>query len=401
MNDRFIEQVVGARTYLVIRYPFYSYLLHRASIEEDPSIETACVNRHGKIRINAEFFDELQTPLRRAFVLAHEILHPAFGVFWRGARHHPSLCNIAHDYVINWILAQENKEWLPKGCLYDERFAGMAYEEVYYLLKSELPIKDVDGQSVRVNRGVGRKEAKGAVTTVPIDGVVDEVLIGGLGADIDRDSDGEGGGDEETDWGTVLARAAEAARMTSRLPDHLKRIVGGLLEPTIPWQEKLKMAVVEVLSKTRVDWTTPHRRSESYGYYAPREEYLGFDVSICVDTSGSISADELRRAVSEIDAIVRETSGEGRYIVGDAAVHADVSLKDFQPDLLEGGGGTSFVPHFEHLERYPTKLCVFFTDTFGQFPENEPDFPVIWAVYKPALSGGASVPFGEIVEVEV
>ena len=237
----------------------------------------------------------------------------------------------------------------------------------------------------------------------PIDGIIDISEIGGLGGDVMTDAGaGETDEDEPVEWAGVVSSAAAAARMQGKLPAHIDRMVRDILEPKIPWQDKLKLAVSEALSKTRLDWSTPHRRSEAYGVYTPREEYLGFDVSICVDTSGSISEEELKRAVSEIDYIVKQTSGEGRYIMGDASVHADIALSEFRPDILQGGGGTSFVPHFDHLEEHPTKLCIFFTDTFGEFPDYTPSFPVIWAVYKPAMqSGHVQVPFGEIIEVEV
>jgi len=419
-DDRFQIAVQAARVYLVHSYPFYSYLLHRASIVADDSIGTACVNAAGRIRINPDFFLGLDTPLKQAFILAHEILHPAFGYFWRAAKHHPRLANRAHDYVINYILSLETEAWLPGDCLFDKRFAGMAYEEVYSLIKSELPTLDTPKYgTVRVNVSSGEspggttpkngkkgdRKGKGALSggemeqilvSRPTDGVVDIGVIGGLGDDTEWEA-----GSDEVDWGMEVARAAEAARMKGDLPAHIARFVGGLLTPVISWQDQLRLAVTEALSKTRDDWSMPHRRSEAYGFYAPMERFLGFDVSVCVDTSGSVTSAELKRAVSEIQSIVEQTGGEGRYLVGDAAIHADVALRDFRPEMLSGGGGTSFVPHFEYLERYPTKMCIFFTDTFGEFPLKTPSFPVIWAVYRPAMQSGAAVPFGEIVEVDV
>ena len=411
-DEKFCLAVQAARIYLVMSYPFYSYLLHRASIVGDTGIPTACVDVNGRIRINPAFFMALKTPENQAFILAHEILHPAFGYFWRSAKHHPRLANRAHDYVINLLLEQESAQWVVSGSLLDKKFTGMPYEEVYCLLKNNLPTMNLaEHGEVRVNAGAsgdggaverGKPQKivtanEGLLASEPVDGVVDVATIGGIGIDIDFDVEPV----EPIDWGMEVARAAEAARMKGCLPAHLARFVGALLTPVIPWQDKLRLAITEVMSRTRDDWTTPHRRSEAYGYYAPTERFLGFDVSVCVDTSGSIGDAELRRAVSEIRSIVEQTGGDGRYIVGDAAVHADIALMDFHPKILEGGGGTSFIPHFEHLELYPTKLCVFFTDTFGDFPEREPAFPVIWAVYKPAMAAGAAVPFGEIIEVEV
>jgi predicted metal-dependent peptidase len=41
-------------------------------------------------------------------------------------------------------------------------------------------------------------------------------------------------------------------------------------------------------------------------------------------------------------------------------------------------------------------MLIYFTDTFGTFPEREPEYPVIWAVYESAAKA-ARVPFGEVV----
>jgi len=66
-----------------------------------------------------------------------------------------------------------------------------------------------------------------------------------------------------------------------------------------------------------------------------------------------------------------------------------------------GGGGTSFVPLFEHLRFSPTKTLIVFTDTWGTMPEFVPEFPVVWAVYQKAGEDVSSrmIPFGEIVAV--
>jgi len=42
---------------------------------------------------------------------------------------------------------------------------------------------------------------------------------------------------------------------------------------------------------------------------------------------------------------------------------------------------------------------IYFTDTFGEFPDTEPNYPVIWAVYKSAAELGATVPFGEMIVI--
>lgn len=59
-----------------------------------------------------------------------------------------------------------------------------------------------------------------------------------------------------------------------------------------------------------------------------------------------------------------------------------------------GGGGTDFRPVFAYLEEQaimPQSL-IFLTDLCGQFPEEGPNYPVIWAA-----TTTAQAPFGETI----
>ncbi|MFN3883741.1 MAG: VWA-like domain-containing protein, partial [Rhodocyclaceae bacterium] len=66
------------------------------------------------------------------------------------------------------------------------------------------------------------------------------------------------------------------------------------------------------------------------------------------------------------------------------------------PRRFEGGGGTSFVPVFEWLERAGQRpdALIYFTDADGEFPARAPDYPVLWLV-----KGRAPVPFGRRIQL--
>jgi predicted metal-dependent peptidase len=72
------------------------------------------------------------------------------------------------------------------------------------------------------------------------------------------------------------------------------------------------------------------------------------------------------------------------------------------PRKVLGGGGTSFIPVFERIEAEQLRpdVLVYFTDCFGLYPKNVPQYPVIWASITPeAQLGTYRPPFGEIVYV--
>jgi predicted metal-dependent peptidase len=71
----------------------------------------------------------------------------------------------------------------------------------------------------------------------------------------------------------------------------------------------------------------------------------------------------------------------------------------------EGGGGTSFVPFFDWLNKHqPTntpphgeRLTIYLTDGYGDFPE-QPDYPVLWVVTDDGRDAD-EFPFGKVTRL--
>jgi predicted metal-dependent peptidase len=121
-----------------------------------------------------------------------------------------------------------------------------------------------------------------------------------------------------------------------------------------------------------------------------------------LDTSGSITANELNEFAQELDALKAQVRAELTIHACDERLAPDgpwvfdpwepVQL----PESVSGGGGTRFTPVFEWVERSAIvpDLLVYFTDAQGEFPDAEPPYPVLWLV-----KGRAPVPFGERVQL--
>lgn len=376
--DDYDRAMSEARAFLRLSAPFFAALVGGSPVVRDLDIPTACVNEAGVIRINPNFFLSLDV-VGRATLLAHEIMHPAWGVFWRAkmSGHCGHLSNVAHDHVINLVIAGSYPGWGIPGWLCDERYEGLSYEQVY---------SEIERQAPKGGGAGGRGMRKGREGGIP--GAGDDVRPDGSGS-IDSSRD-------EALWRSRVVGAFQSAVAMGSVPAGLERAITGLLDPEVDWRDRMRRAVCDAIGRIRVDWASPDRRSDGVGIHIPSEISLGHQVSVAIDSSGSVSEANLRRACSEIMGIVEEAGGEGKVLVGDAAVHGEMVLRDFEASMLVGGGGTSFVPVFEHLEIHPTRMLIYFTDTFGTFPEREPEYPVIWAVYESAART-ARVPFGEVV----
>jgi predicted metal-dependent peptidase len=129
----------------------------------------------------------------------------------------------------------------------------------------------------------------------------------------------------------------------------------------------------------------------------PRLYSQSVKVAVALDTSGSITDDELREFLGEIDALKAQVRAEVTLHACDDHL-AEAGPWQFAmwetldlPEGLQGGGGTDFRPVFEWLDggRLNPDLLVYFTDAEGRFPDQEPRYPVVWLV-----KGKAPVPFG-------
>jgi predicted metal-dependent peptidase len=187
----------------------------------------------------------------------------------------------------------------------------------------------------------------------------------------------------------VLA-AAQAAG-AGNLPGNVKRMIKDLTEPVMNWRELLQQQIESTI-KSDYTWTRPSRRSWHMDAILPGlKPGSQIDVVIGIDTSGSISDNDLKIFFSEIKGIM-ETYEEYKITVmgWDTEVH---NIGVFTSDNLEsietfepgGGGGTD--PHcvWNYLRENdiePKKL-IMFTDYcfFGWSPQEVEQYcDTVWII---------------------
>jgi predicted metal-dependent peptidase len=116
---------------------------------------------------------------------------------------------------------------------------------------------------------------------------------------------------------------------------------------------------------------------------------------VAVDTSGSITAEQLESFAAEISVLAGLCS-ELLLLSCDAKVHETIQLGEFSSRLrslrMTGGGGTDFRPVFDHLRatRHRPDALIYMTDGDGIYPDRAPrDYPVLWCI-----SGVGKPPWG-------
>jgi predicted metal-dependent peptidase len=122
-----------------------------------------------------------------------------------------------------------------------------------------------------------------------------------------------------------------------------------------------------------------------------------------IDTSGSISDDNLSQFVSECSGILRETGCQFLkiYFHDVECYHIEEYDLNTIKKIKATRGGTSHVDVFEKVEESQDKvgMVIAFTDLETSFPTIPPEFPVLWA--HPPGYERHSVPFGTKVKVDL
>ena len=127
-------------------------------------------------------------------------------------------------------------------------------------------------------------------------------------------------------------------------------------------------------------------------------------MTIAIDTSGSMGANELAACLSECKGILSATGSSLNVVTCDAVVQdaGRVATPNQITALLKGGGGTDFRPVFKHIEKQPVKpdILVFMTDGYGPAPDvPPPGMLVIWLIVC-SYGGHKPASWGEYIEVK-
>jgi len=368
------ERMAKARTLLVLDHPFFGALALRLNTAPEPGVGTMATD--GKnIRYDPKWVATLDDHELRG-VLAHEVMHCAQGHVWRRGGRDMHRWNVACDLAINPIITEAGLR-LPQGAMLpDPGQAGKAAEEIYAGLP-QMP-----------NGGKGKGK-----------GVPDP---GGCGAVEDGAANPGEARAEAAEWKVAVSQAAQAARMAGKLPASLARLVNEIVNPAVPWATLLR-DFVERSARNDYAWSRPNTRHLGRGIVLPglvSEELPA--VVVAVDTSGSIGQAELATFAAEASGVLEayQTTIELVYCDAEVAGHRTITREDLPLQLEpKGGGGTDFRPVFAWVaEQGLTPAClIYLTDMYGSFPDDEPEYPVLWI----STTNIEKAPFGEVVRLRV
>lgn len=374
-----------ARTQIIVNHPFFASIMMKKPMKLDESVGTACINPYGYIKIAPSYIEPL-TVDQVVFLICHECMHWMQDTFGRCGSRDLKGWNIATDAVNNELLIDSNIGTFIEGGVRWPGAENMTAEEVYDLLKTN---KQPQGSG-----GMGNPGDPGGQQP------------GGTGNDLDpRGQDGQqlSAGEQaalSSEIKVELAAAKEIAKQMGKLSGGLSRFVDNLIHVPTPWYQILEKYVTERI-RTDYTWTRPNRRYSGLGLYLPSIDGKGMGtIPIIVDTSGSISTQELTAFASHVSTIMEACQPKEVHVI---YVDSGVSRVDvYEPHDLPlkldpaGGGGTDMRVGVEWAEKNlpDSPVMIMLTDGYTPWPERTA-IPMI------TVTSGQEAPIGESIKIEV
>jgi predicted metal-dependent peptidase len=397
INEKIMKEFVKLRIRMNDNYPFFAQIAMYLKPYATEDIPTMAVDGRGNLYINENFFTEIiKTPKDALFCIAHEIMHLATDTYRRSPPAvDVNLWNQASDIAINQIIVDSGIP-LPSAYIikplhvaYDPslaKYKNQSTEQIYFdLLKEEHKNKKHSGDT-KCGHSTGTSK----------DGRFKGMWWDDSSEKINRSEEAN---KEEmiAEWKDRIAAAAEAAKTAGKLPGSLGQFCSGLLVPKKNWRRELSRYASPIL-KGGWTWRRISRRTSGV-VRTPGRLPKPPTAIVYIDTSGSISDNEIIRALSEIKSIIELCGGKVRLLLGDTEIYYDGEMT---PSALKNvpvqRGGTDFNCLFAAIGKSKPDVLVAFTDLYGPAPAEAPAYPVIWCCYE---GSHGKVPWGRLIEVEI
>jgi predicted metal-dependent peptidase len=377
-------RVMAARIVAQSRWPYLSTLLFNLKIVESHELPTLAVDEGWRMYYSPEFVMD-QTPEALATMVLHEALHcvnqhgPRFRALTQPSERHVAW-NSAGDVGINHVLDEAHMPW---GDFEPLRFSHLSKFDV----KPEMATEKIYFTIVDyINEHPDEFQSQSDCGSV----------VGGKARDYEIARSDSGNPAIKSDQQDVIRdQVAQEILNYARikgigsLPGFLLRWAEDLLEPKIDWRKAFagafRSSLATVLGRRDYVYTRPSRRQSamrtgSHEIILPSmRKPAPPAIAIVVDTSGSVSIDEIKMFLTEVDGIVKANGISS----GVTVIPCDMEVGEIQKLRsrgaittlrLHGGGGTDMGVGIAAagLLRPTPKIIVVFTDGYTGWPDGLP-----------------------------
>jgi len=359
---------------LMLKEPYYGLFLVMTEKEWSEEIPTAGVAKHNinyKLRINPEFWDTLSLD-HRIGLTKHEMLHLAFfHPLMRDSFQDAKLFNIAADMEINQYIEDQ---YLPEGGIRLDSFPGIVFPEkagtrTYYDILSQ----NQDNQTLQNlmdAMGQGQPQSEDGLDNPNHDW-----------EEFDNMGDAEKRLLKTQMEYQMKELAEEVKKSRGTVPGEIKELIKNFTvfeQPKFDWRGYIRRFVgrsVKVYTK-KLRRKFNKRFEDNPGLKIKQKKHI----LVAVDTSGSVSTDELKEFFSEVHHM-HKTGCDVTVVQCDTAISDIRPYKQSNEIALHGRGGTSFEPVIEYYDANQKKYTclIYFTDGEAPAPA-KPRGHILWVL---------------------
>jgi len=280
--------------------------------------------------------------------------------------------------------------------LLDNRYAGMAWEQIYKLLPQQQQKQNQPSNGQGQGQGQPSQDQGQGQGQQQRDYSNGDVLSAGGTA--------EERADLEQQIMTTVAQAEQTARVAGKMPGALRDLLVQVREPEEDYRYLFQKFMAPIFP-VDYTWQRPSRRFMGQGMYMPSllKDGVG-KLVVGLDTSASVSKAELEMFLGLINHFLTKVKPEKTHLLYcDTTVYKHEMFKPGQPmDVSEfqaQRGGTRFRPVFDYSSEHDLKpkAFVYLTDMECDDFGPDPGVPVLWFQVGNHKS---RPPFGEVIRLK-
>ena len=375
-----------AKTWLLITSSAEASILQGMPMIENKEIAPTMGINSTHIFYNGEWCEQLNELELRGLLL-HEAQHLLKCHNIRKGDRDGKQWNIACDKPINQDIKHrslQNAKWeieLPNGRVYpDDGVENLSAEEHYNKLK-----ENGDDQ------GDGQGEGQGW----------GEVLFG-------KDEDNKPMNEKEINDQKIkqyqkILKAYDIAKSRGQVPSYLEDVVKDIKRSMVDWRDILRRFLGgDALEEYSLRKPNKRVLLENNIFLPTLEGKSGGNVVVAVDSSGSVSDDELSYFLGELNAISKDTSPQSITIIPFSSSVGTVKRyeqgEEVEQFKYDDRGGTNVEPVFRYIQENNLEVDHFICLTdlgIYDFPDTIPNYPCLWV-----STHEGTAPFGEVTIIQ-
>jgi len=236
------------------------------------------------------------------------------------------------------------------------------------------------------------------------EGGIDIFGLGGSTMDEHMDTE-----ESEEKLAKRLSDAMETSKkMAGKIPAALEEELGKLIAPKIAWKDVIRGRILKSRAgNERNDWTRFRTRPMFFGLLVPKRKGYVARFGCLLDTSGSMSKDDLVFGISQLQGL--DERNEGIIVPADAQCYWDRATKiracnaeELSKVKIVGKGGTMFGNFFSDYEKQIGRVDFLICITDGFLMDTDiaamvqPKVPVYWIL---TSNSTFKAPFGKVFQL--